>query len=499
MKYPTYSEVKTRKYTQGWIHKDYPIFYSYLIDTYPFCNSWGEKVYCFYNHINVHPTCPICNKTLTFLDPQLGYRKYCSPACAHKDPSYIQNIKNACIAKYGVDNVAKSKSTQDKMKATCLERYGVENALQNDEIKNKAKATCLERYGVENVGLLRTADVVCLDKIEDKYIYNCPHPGCDKCIEKTYMCSRDTHNNRKNLGSELCTNLLPERPGNNNDTYIEHIVRGWLDDNNIQYQTNVRNVIYPNEIDIYIPDKKIAIECNGIYWHSDEKKSKKYHLNKYHECEKNGITLISLWEDQLQNKPEICKNIILSKIGIYQKRYYARKCHIKEVSPDECREFLNNYHLQGYTNGHIRIGLYYNDELLSIMVFGKSRRCMNNKGGDWELYRFCNKCGIQIIGGSSKLFAFFIKTYSPSRIISFSSNDISSGSIYQKLGFHLDHETIGYWYIDRKMKRYHRYSFTKGKLINDGFDKNKTEREIMRNIGYYRIYDSGQKRWKYDT
>ena len=71
--------------------------------------------------------------------------------------------------------------------------------------------------------------------------------------------------------------------------------------------------------------------------------------------------------------------------------------------------------------------------------------------------------------------------------------------IYQKLGFHLDHETIGYWYIDRKMKRYHRYSFTKGKLINDGFDKNKTEREIMRNIGYYRIYDSGQKRWKYDA
>lgn len=497
MIYPDYNDVKSRKYTQAWIHKEYPEFYLYLLDRYSFCNSWGEKVYCFYNHIDLHPQCPVCGKLLTFLDPQSGYRKYCSPACAHKDPIYIQNIKNACIEKYGVDNVAKSKIVQDKMKSTCIERYGVSNALQNESIRDKVKRTCLERYGVENVGSLRLLDVISNDKINDKYTYICPHHDCDRCSEKTYICTRYTHNNRKELGSELCTNILPERPGNNNDTYIEHMVRGWLDDKNIQYETNVRNVIYPNEIDIYIPGRNIAIECNGVYWHSDKRKLRKYHINKYHECEKKGIELISLWEDQLLNQPEICKNIILSKLGIYQKRYYARCCDIKEISSDICNDFLDRYHLQGHVNGCVRIGLYYGGELLSVMVFGKSRKCMNTRNNDWEMYRFCNKEGIQVVGGCSKLFLFFLEIYTPSRIISFSNNDISSGHIYRKLGFSFDHETLGYWYIDRKMKRYHRYSFTKGNLIKRGFDISKSESEIMSEIGYYRIYDSGQKKWIY--
>ena len=499
MQYPTYTEVKSKKYTQGWIHKEYPDFYSWINQKYSFCKYWGEKLYCFYNHIDSHPTCPICGKDLSFLDPQLGYRKYCSTKCAHKDPEYLQHIKESCIEKYGVDNVAKAKAVQDKMKSTCLERYGVENALQNASIRDKVKSTCLERYGVENVGILRTADVVCLDKIDDKYIYNCPHPECTKCTEKTYICTREIHNTRKQYNIELCTILHPETPSNNKNTYIEHIVRGWLDDNNVKYETNVKNIIPPKELDIYIPDKHIAIECNGIYWHSDMKKiSNKYHLNKFNECKEKGIELITLWEDQLQINPDICKNIILSKLGIYDRRYYARKCIIKDVPKDECMKFLNEYHLQGGIGASVRIGLYYNDELLSVMVFGKTRRCLNDANENWEIYRFCNKGGVQVIGGCSKLFSYFVKKYSPNKIISFSSNDISEGELYKRLGFTFDHETIGYWYVDKNMKRHHRYSFTKKMLVKRGFDPNLSERQIMSQLNYYRIYDSGQKKWEYN-
>lgn len=94
--------------------------------------------------------------------------------------------------------------------------------------------------------------------------------------KKTYICTREIHNTRKQYNIELCTKLLPENPGNNRNTYIEHIVRSWLDDNNVKYETNVKNIIPPKELDIYIPDKHIAIECNGIYWHSD---MKKYQIN----------------------------------------------------------------------------------------------------------------------------------------------------------------------------------------------------------------------------
>ena len=103
-----------------------------------------------------------------------------------------------------------------------------------------------------------------------------------------------------------------------------------------------------------------------------------------------------------------------------------------------------------------------------------------------------------MIGGCSKLFSYFVKKYSPNKIISFSSNDISEGELYKRLGFTFDHETIGYWYVDKNMKRHHRYSFTKKMLVKRGFDPNLSERQIMSQLNYYRIYDSGQKKWEYN-
>lgn len=114
------------------------------------------------------------------------------------------------------------------------------------------------------------------------------------------------------------------------------------------------------------------------------------------------------------------------------------------------------------------------------------------------MYRFCNKLNTQIIGGASKLFKHFINNYQVNKIESFSSNDISNGLLYNKLGFKLESETISYWYIKNK-KRYHRYKFRKSELVKLGYDKNKTEFQIMEDNGYHRIYDTGQKKWIYKS
>ena len=214
------------------------------------------------------------------------------------------------------------------------------------------------------------------------------------------------------------------------------------------------------------------------------------------------MQLITFWEDQIHNKPNIIKNILLSKLGIYETRIYARKCVIKDVSSEDANKFLNKCHLQGSVVGSVRIGLYYDNELVSIMVFGKKRKALGNKNvnGEWELYRYCNKGGVQVVGGASKLFNHFLKTHPNCVIESFSSNDISNGELYKHLKFtNKGTQKKSYWYIDKKtLQRYHRFSYRKDVLIKRGFDKNATEAEITSKMELYKIYDSGQQKWIYN-
>jgi hypothetical protein len=250
------------------------------------------------------------------------------------------------------------------------------------------------------------------------------------------------------------------------------------------------------ELDIYIPSKKIAIECNGIYWHS--KNNSSFHQNKYKECRQKGIQLLTIWEDWIRNKPEIVESIIKSKLGIIENKIGARKCEIKLVESNVCKEFLNNNHIQGFSPSAIKLGLYYNDELVSIMAFSKSRVGIGKKDDGYELVRFCNKLNTNIIGAASKLLKYFIEIYKPCQIISYSSNDISNGNLYDVLGFEKENiSPSAYWYINQNtFQRYHRFNFRKAKLKNMGYNTDKlTESQIMNELPYWKIYDSGTTRW----
>ena len=397
------------------------------------------------------------------------------------DPFYTnpEKIQQTKLERYGdpfYTNLEKSQQTK-------LERYGNQFYVNPEKIRENFKKT-IQRRNQDILGYTSTGD----------RIMKCPHVDCNKCVEKEYIIPGALYYNRHINNTETCTKLLPIDDYKSKNTSIEIFIKQLLDKYNIQYISNSRNIISPKEIDIYIPEKKIAIECNGIYWHSDQNKPQKYHYDKYKECQEKGIQLISVWEDQIINNPDIIISIILSKLGIYDKRVYARKCKIIEVSSKECNEFLDRYHLQGKANSSIKLGLYYNDELISVMTFGKGRKCLNSKA-NYELYRYCCKEGVQVIGGATKLLKYFIKKYKPESIESFSSNDISNGDLYKHLEFEYVSESQSYWYVDKEMNRYHRYKFTKYSLIKEGFDPDKTEFEIMDERGFYRIYDSGQSKW----
>ena len=404
----------------------------------------------------------------------------------------------------------------DKIKKTNLERYGTENPFSSEEIKNKIRKTNIKQFGVDNIfknldfkqyihdlGKQRFLDthpdVIDVEYIQGQqpiYTIKCHDENCRLCNERCFKLTRNQYYNRITHKIDPCPIKSPLCVSNK--TSIEVFVKTLLDEYNIEYKSNNRTVLKSKELDVYIPSKNLAIECNGCYWHSESEKPKNYHIEKMKECNSLGIQLVQIWEDWIVHKPEIVKSLILSKLGIYKERIYARKCEIREIPATDCTNFLEINHLQGSVNGSIRIGLYYNDELVSVMVFGKKRKSLNSSstGNVYELYRYCNKKNTQVIGGASKLFNHFIKKYNPTQIESFSSNDISRGDLYKVLGFKKDLKiSKSYWYINSTMHRIHRYSLRKSELIKLGFDPSLSESQITESMGLLRIYDSGQSKW----
>jgi hypothetical protein len=243
---------------------------------------------------------------------------------------------------------------------------------------------------------------------------------------------------------------------------------------------------------------KLGFEFNGVFWHSNKFKNKDYHLNKYKKSIDNEIKLCTIWEDDWTLKREICESFILNKIS-KSGRLMARKTNIKEIDYNTSREFLDKNHLQGDCKSSKRIGLYYGDELVTLMTFSKLRLPFNGKNVDgkdnWELTRFCNKLNTSVVGGASKLLKYFIKNYKPVEIQTYSDNLISDGDLYEKLGFEYKWTSNpGYWYVVNNI-RSHRFNWRKSKLVKEGYDSSKTGEEIMAELGYWRIYNAGNKKW----
>ena len=268
----------------------------------------------------------------------------------------------------------------------------------------------------------------------------------------------------------------------------------------VQADFNNRIEISPQELDIYIPSKNIAIEFDGLLYHSSGYSSLSacnsleeyplYHLEKTQACNEKNIQLFHIFENEWRDKKEIWKSVLLNAIG-KSERIYARKCEIREVSSKETKEFLNANHLQGACSSKVNIGLYSGNTLVSLMTFGKPRY---NKQYEWELLRFCNVLNTSVIGGAGKLLSYFIKNYNPKSILSYANLRWSTGNLYERLGFELiSQSSPNYFYFNNDLILHSRIEFQKHKLKDklETFDPSLTESENMYNNGYRKIYDCG--------
>lgn len=253
------------------------------------------------------------------------------------------------------------------------------------------------------------------------------------------------------------------------------------------------------ELDIFLPDLKLAFEINGEVFHSDLYKKKNYHLNKTKECNELGVHLIHIWLSDWYQSEEIIKSIILNQLGSAGERIYARNTEVREIDTKTFNQFLNKNHIQGQSISKIRLGLYFKNELVQVMGFSSLRRATGrySKNNSYELIRMCNLLNTRVIGGSSKLFKFFIKKYNPDYVLSYANRDWANGNVYSKMGFNfVSYTSPGYFYVKGKRK-YHRYKFQKHILVSEGYDPKKTEYEIMVDRGFYRVWDTGNLVYEY--
>lgn len=469
--------------------------------------------------------------------------------------------------KYGVKNISQSKEIKNKKTETLMENYGVENPLQSDEIKEKQRNTVYEKYGVFNVSQSEKIK----RKKEETTISNY---GVKNPFESTEIKQKIKEQNLNNLGIEHHMQLniknyenwinINDFLVNNKDKYnvvelmdyfnvcyshLHHIIL----DNNLQpyirdyyksslpeqklerklmelglerdsYIKNIRTVIAPYELDIYFPNKKIAIEISPYFHHKYNdgsfvfgKEDANYHQNKFLMCQDKGIELFTVFDWHDINK--ITEMVYHRLVGA-EKRVYARKtvsniCFGKNKS---LIDFIDKYHILSSPAQRGIVGYSYltisgSNDILGVAMFTQKNRIL-------ELKRLVFRPGYNVVGGSSKLVKSFLRAYTDfDEFITFSDCDFGSGNVYSKIGFELIEQSqpqlnwynpkvqnpgnkdIEGWLVrnlslvsqgtDRLLKRFPGY-----KHVGQG-ENLPSNQDIIKKYGFYPIYDCGYKKWKW--
>lgn len=258
---------------------------------------------------------------------------------------------------------------------------------------------------------------------------------------------------------------------------------------------NEETIIPGDTISVVLPEIKIAFDVIDFENGSELHREYMYYAKKRDKMMALGYDFYQIFEDEIIGKSDIVKSRIkniLSIKGDDDERIFARKCVVKDVNPKDAVDFLEENHLQGKCGSTYRYGLYYEGQLVSLMTFGKTRHFIGNNRHNYELLRFVNKRNTTVVGAASRLLKHFIKTInSDMSIVSYADKRWSKGKLYERLGFHKYNESQpNYYYLVNNQRKY-RFNFRKSKLVEQGFDSNKSEHEIMLLNNIYRIYDAG--------
>lgn len=459
--------------------------------------------------------------------------------CIFETDEFKEKSKHTCLTKYGTEHASQNIDVLKKMKETNIDKYGVDSTTKMQssvnnrnrvlkekfgesgspfvakENQRKSVNTRVKRYGVPytlSAGSQFTDSIVEKTAITinkqtvDFYTpllakYNCDLISykneyftytCNKCnneLTETYAITRT----RLLADTEPCTICNPRQKFT---SHMEKTLCDFIKTFDLEMVENTSYIISPKELDIYLPNNHIAFEFNGLYHHSESFKPSDYHKIKSDMCMNKNIELIHIFEDDWRDKRDIVKSKITGLLGKYTNVINCSQCIVKELSENECNDFLNNNHLQGACESTHRYGLVFNTEIIMVMVFNIGKEIS-------ELLRYCTKINTLVTFGAGKLFKYVTNTHSNiMNMIAYIDRSFPIGSGYEGIGFALDSYTEpDYHYIIRDSNnnyfRENKAKYTKETLVNEGFDPEKSEHDIMLDRNIYRIYDCGNIKYNW--
>lgn len=477
------------------------------------------------NNLVEIPKCPICDKDLDFIRYSKGFRKFCSRECNNennkriKSGSYWTPEKRAEVSKRQKTRFSNMSAEEKKRDAEIkrkgmLEKYGVEYANQLPQNKKKLSAkrsrktiakmkegklkgffSKLNQRCPNSLPLFSYQDYSGVWNVEEStgrkspklYSFECRH--CGEQFKDHFL-------HILGKGNEpLCPRCFPPKNGNSSrgELAIRKFIEGEL---GLEVETNKRHYLESGrELDIYIPEKKLAIEYCGEYWHSEgQGKGKNYHVSKLEEASKEGIRLLQFWESEWLIKPDIVKSLIRAATGKSLQIIGARKTVLdNNISKLEVKEFLNLNHIQGSLPYKKAVGLRYNEELVSLITIGPARF---SKEADEELLRFANKINTQVQGAFQKL----LKAAETTSLITYSDRRLFAGAVYEKAGFiFLRNSSPDYYYFKKaavcKLESRHKYQKHKLSDALPYFDPKLSESENMKQNNYEKLWGCGNSTW----
>jgi|14BtaG_2_1085337.scaffolds.fasta_scaffold00002_40 very-short-patch-repair endonuclease/predicted DNA-binding protein YlxM (UPF0122 family) len=438
-----------------------------------------------------------------------------------KDPTYRERVEASNLKRYGVkttllDSQVKVKSAETNLKKygtpipqqsdtvksrtrkTNLEAYGVEHFYQSEEFKASAAETNLKRYGVKNPmlnaevksralasrvkGNSAETSEVSGEKGSHKLIFGVPAFVVAEKNKIPYNTFNQWLNRRIFPLSKEDLEVYLEGY-RSNDTSIEMTLSRAL--NLPRHNKKFDKKRYPDlnyKPDFKLSDK-IAVNVDGLYWHSEKFKDKRYHFKMRKDFESHGLHMLQFREDEIDNKLEIVKSIIMAKSGKISKRHFARKLNLVEVSNSDARVFLDKTHLKGHLDAK-HIGLKSGNDLIMIMSY----KIYSSR---LKIERLSCKLNTIVTGGFSKLLKFLEKKFSDNirHVDYWVDLRYGTGNFLSKLGFSAERETLGFEWTDT----YHVHNRLRCVANNNG--NGKTEAESGKELGWVKIYDAGQRLW----
>jgi YHS domain-containing protein len=380
-----------------------------------------------YNQIN--KVCEYCGKHYTVPQNQNDRTHYCSVECRQKGQRNRTKLECANCSEEIYRNPTQIKNNKSGF-FYCSQKCANEHRSKiSREIRHCEY--CKEEFECKKSEKLRFCSMECQSKwqsetlvgenavgfnhdipLKDRYV------NCDWCgkltLAKPKKLKQIKENSAKHFCSVECKNewftkewsqqeewklesaeravkMLEDGVFGHTDTEPQLIINKFLDELNIRYE-NEYNCKYVS-IDNYLLDFNLMIEVMGTYWHSDPRIYKEINYQNQVDRIKNdkikktyiknnyNINILYLWEDDIKNNIQLCKELI--------NKYISNDGRLLDYN-----SFNYSFSESLKTNDEIIIPYmdYEIEELRPFINITESKRRSMKQPDKWITFN-CEQCG----------------------------------------------------------------------------------------------------------